>query len=86
MSRTSTQQGRGSSDFCKKKVWLSGLRPSRLLRVSQYTQFVTRHVLNSLPSQDNKASTDGVQVTLGMFNVLFGDNVLVSCLTGHQIK
>ena len=83
MSRTSTQQGRGSSDFCKKRVWLSGLRPLRLLRVSQHTQFVTLHVSNTLPSQDNKASTDGVRVTLGMFNVLFGDSELVSCLTEH---
>ena len=51
--------------------------------MSEHTRLAICHVLNTLP-QDNKASTDGVQRTVGKFDVLFGDNIeLVSYLTEY---
>jgi hypothetical protein len=58
------RHGRGSSDSYKKRIGPLEHRPSRLSWVSENTQLVTRHVLNILPCQDNKASAESVQRTL----------------------
>ena len=58
------QHGKGSSDSHKRRIGALEHRPSRLSWVSESTQLVTRHVVNILPCQDNKASTESVQRTL----------------------
>ena len=63
------RHGRGSSNSYK-TIGLLEHRSSKLSRVSEHMQLVTRHVLMILSSQDNKASADGVQRTLSTLDVL----------------
>ena len=77
------QHGKGSRDSYKKRIGLLEHRSSKLSRVSEHMQFVTRHVLMILSSQDNKASSDGVQRTLSTLDVLLWDIKLVSGLTDY---
>ena len=65
------RHGRDSSDSWKKRIERSELRLSRLSRVSEHVQLVTRRVLNTTPSQDIKVSTDGVQEALSTFDICY---------------
>jgi len=66
--------GRSSSDYCKRRSWLSEPRFWNMSTVSEYPLLASRILLTILPTQGTKA-------TVGTFNFFFGDNKLVLCLT-----
>jgi hypothetical protein len=68
----STKHVRDLATSYEKRIGLVELRLSKLPWVSEHPRLVidsVRRVLNPFSFQDSKASIDGVQNTLGTFNV-----------------